>query len=172
MNYLAGLKSTALSFHYSEGNNFIKLEQRLKLVKECVSVVWLKTSRLAMSLCKCSGGLWGPACARRRYYHIRERGEVKKMMKSVIVIGCAWREMGQNLWMRFPKASWGENWFSLLDGVVNAVKRTSHCWCRQLNEKLFRSMRRPPLCPRADYTWRHCDKGTNLSRHLDKVMLK
>lgn len=123
MNYLAGLKSTALSFHYSEGNNFIKLEHRLKLVKECVSVVWLKTSRLAMSLCKCSGGLWGPAGARRRYYHIRERGEgEKKIMKSVIVIGCAWREKGQNLWMRFPKASWGENWFSLLDGVVNAVK--------------------------------------------------
>lgn len=56
MYYLAGLKSTALSFHYSEGNNFIKLERRLKLVKECVPVVWLKTSRLGMSLCKCSGG--------------------------------------------------------------------------------------------------------------------
>lgn len=75
------LKSTALSFHYSEGNNFIKLEHRLKLVKECVSVVWLKTSRLAMSLCKCSGGLWGPVCAHRRYYHIRERGEEKNHEK-------------------------------------------------------------------------------------------
>ena len=39
MYYLTVLKSTALLFHYSEGNNFIKWEQWLKLVKECVYIV-------------------------------------------------------------------------------------------------------------------------------------
>lgn len=34
MYYLAGLKSTALLFCYSEGNTFIKLEHWLKLVKD------------------------------------------------------------------------------------------------------------------------------------------
>lgn len=31
---ILSVKSAALPFHYSAGNNFIKLEQRLKLAKE------------------------------------------------------------------------------------------------------------------------------------------
>lgn len=92
MYYLTGLKSTALPFHYSEGNNFIKLEHWLKLVKECVYIVWLKTSRLDMSLCKCSGPL-RPACAHRSYYYIW--GNSWKVLLLVVLHGsmgrtCEW----------------------------------------------------------------------------------
>lgn len=92
MYYLTGLKSTALPFHYSEGNNFIKLEHWLKLVKECVYIVWLKTSRLDMSLCKCSGPL-RPACACWSYYYIW--GNSWKVLLLVVLHGsrgrtCEW----------------------------------------------------------------------------------
>lgn len=39
MSHLHSLKSTAQLFYYSEGNNFIKLEHALKLVKECAYIL-------------------------------------------------------------------------------------------------------------------------------------
>lgn len=92
MYYLTGLKSTAPPFHYSEGNNFIKLEHWLKLVKECVYIVWLKTSRLDMSLCKCSGPL-RPSCSRWSYYYNWENSW--KVLLLVVLHGsrgrtCEW----------------------------------------------------------------------------------
>lgn len=118
--YLHSLKSTASPFHYSEGNNFIKFKHGLQ-ISEVVSVciVWLKTSKLDMSSCKCAKHAelsW----SQLGYYHAWAKKPNKKNMKSVIV-GCAswwWR---WNLWMRLiPVRLWG-NRFSLLDHVVIAV---------------------------------------------------
>lgn len=99
MYYLTGLKSTALPFHYSEGNNFIKLEHWLKLVKECVYIVWLKTSRLDMSLCKCSGPL-RPGCSRWSYYYIW--GNSWKVLLLVVLHGSRGVELVNEIYAGAP----------------------------------------------------------------------
>ncbi len=153
MYYLTGLKSTALPFHYSEGNNFIKLEHRLKLVKESVYIVWLKTSRLDMSLCKCSGPL-RPACARWSYYYIW--GNSWKVLLLVVLHEsrgrtCEWdsrRPLGKLI---YPFRS-----------CCQCCQRMMSQRMSRLNEKLFRSMKRPLLHPYADYTRWHCKRESNL----------
>lgn len=62
MSHLHSLKSTAQLFYYSEGNNFIKLEHTLKLVKECVCVYILCDWKPLNGICaimQAFRGLWG-----------------------------------------------------------------------------------------------------------------
>lgn len=115
MYYLTGLKSTAPPFHYSEGNNFIKLEHWLKLVKECVYILcdWKPLDWI----CHYASvqGLWGlPA-------HAGAITTTGKIHEKCYYWSC-FMGVGVELVNEIYAGLW-ENWFTLLDHVVNTVKR-------------------------------------------------
>lgn len=113
MYSLAGLKSTALLFRYSEGNTFIKLEHWLKLVKDCLYILcdWKPLDWI----CHYASvqGLWGLCVALRLLLHA---GTIhKKHYYWVCFMG-----VGAELVNEIHEGLW-ENWFTLSDHVVNAV---------------------------------------------------